>query len=71
MSIIFLINIKLSARFSSRGGEGGREREGRERERERTMSCLKHLFSKFYIYVFLFVGQTILRNLNEIRLVGY
>ena len=83
MIIIFLINIKLSARFSSRDGEGGREgergreggererkREG-ERERERTMSCLKHLFSKFYIYVFLFVGQTILRNLNEIRLVGY
>ena len=34
MNIIFLINIKLSARFSAREGEGGRQIE-RERERER------------------------------------
>ena len=39
MNIIFLINIILSARFSAREGEGGRqierERERGERQRER------------------------------------
>ena len=57
MIIIFLINIKLSARFSSRDGEGGREgergREGGEREREdnelfKTL-VLKVLYLRFLI----------------------
>ena len=49
MIIIFLINIKLSARFSSRDGEGGKgEREREDDELFKTL-VLKVLYLRFLI----------------------